>query len=105
MDRDDAGEADDGPAGLVAVAAIDRVGIHALDHRLVERGPEHADRQAVVEDDLAGGEPDKDLLPLLGGDAVERVAVGLAAMGVGGGDPRTIELRRRQRQLVTLAWG
>src|SRR5215469_282344 len=44
MHGDHAGEADDGPAGLVAVAAIDRVGKHALDHGLIERSPEHAHR-------------------------------------------------------------
>src|SRR5580704_16562471 len=34
MHRDDAGKADDGPSGLVTVAAVNRIGIHALDHRL-----------------------------------------------------------------------
>src|SRR5271154_2816859 len=32
MHGDDAGKADDRPSGLVAVAAVDRIGIHALDH-------------------------------------------------------------------------
>src|ERR1043165_9661470 len=54
MHRDDAGKADDGPARLVAVAAIDRIGIHALDHGLVHRRPEQARRQPVVEGDFAG---------------------------------------------------
>src|SRR5882757_6209334 len=56
MHGDDAGKADDRPSGLVAVAAIDRIGIHALDHGLVKRGPEHPHRQPVVESDLAGGQ-------------------------------------------------
>src|ERR1700761_5470452 len=36
MHGDRAGEADDRPAGLVAVAAVDRVGIHAFDHGLIQ---------------------------------------------------------------------
>src|SRR5262245_52970692 len=35
--RERAGEAQQLPAGLVAVAAVDRVGEHPLDHRLVHR--------------------------------------------------------------------
>src|SRR5580692_11263337 len=54
MHRDGAGKADDRPSRLVAVAAIDRVGIHAFDHGLVKRRPEHPHRQPVVEHDLAG---------------------------------------------------
>src|ERR1700756_3454273 len=46
MHGDDAGKADDGPSGLVAVAAVNRIGIHALDHRLIKGGPEHPHRQA-----------------------------------------------------------
>src|ERR1700761_6467521 len=53
---DRAGKADDRPSGFVAVAAIDRVGIDALDHGLVQRGPEHRHRQPVVEADLVGGQ-------------------------------------------------
>src|SRR5579864_8508066 len=97
MDRDDAGKADNGPSRLVAVAAIDRVGIHALDHGLVKRGPEHPHRQAVVEGDLAGGQADQNFLALRLGDPVECIAVSLAAMRIGGRDPCAIKLRRRQR--------
>src|ERR1700726_2788746 len=79
MHRDDAGKADDRPSRLVAVAAIDRIGIDALDHGLIERGPEHPHRQPVVESDLAGGQADQHLLALRGLDPVERFAVGLAA--------------------------
>src|ERR1017187_7705079 len=57
MHGDDAGKADDRPSRLVAVAAIDRIGIDALDHGLIERGPEHPHRQSVVESDLAGERP------------------------------------------------
>src|SRR5579859_4533495 len=83
MHRDDAGKSDDGPSGLVTVAAVNRIGIHALDHCLIKRGPEHPHRRAVVEGDLAGGEAGQNLLPLIRGDPVERVAVSLAAMRVG----------------------
>src|SRR3978361_1296192 len=58
MHRDDAGKSDDGPARLVAVAAVDRVGIHAFDHGLIKRRPERAHRQPVVERDFAAGQAD-----------------------------------------------
>src|SRR3984957_13108511 len=94
MHRDDAGKADDGPSGLVTVADVNRIGIHALDHRLIKRGPEHPHRQAVVEGDLAGGEVGQNLLPLIRGDPVERVAVSLAAMRVGCRNAGAVELGR-----------
>src|ERR1700754_1640109 len=71
MHCDDAGKADDGPARFVAVAAVDRVGIHAFDHRLIQRRPERAHRQPVVERDLAGGQADQHLLALRLLDPVE----------------------------------
>src|ERR1700693_2352017 len=61
MHRDDAGESDDGPAALVTVAAVDRIRIHAFDHGLVQRRPEHAHRQTVVEGYLAGGQANQHL--------------------------------------------
>src|SRR3954452_13246637 len=104
MDRDDAGEADDGPPRLVAVAAVDRVGIHAFDHGLIHRRPEQTRRQPVVKSDFAGGQADQHLLALRVLDAVEWFAENLAAMRVGRLDAGAIELRGRQRQLVALAW-
>src|ERR1700761_5566624 len=98
MHRDDAGKADDRPARLVAVAAIDWIGIHAFDHRLVQRGPERPDRQAAVELDLAGRQADQHFLALRRFNAVERLAISLAAMGVGRLDAGAIELRGCQRQ-------
>src|SRR5581483_1590496 len=47
--RDHAGETDHLPAGLVAVAAVDRVREHALNNGLIEGRPEHPHRQPVVE--------------------------------------------------------
>src|SRR5882757_6790013 len=75
MHRDDAGKTDDRPTRLVAVAAIDRVGIDAFDHGLIQRGPEHPHRQPIVERDLAGGQADQHLLALCVLDPVERFAV------------------------------
>src|SRR5471032_1063674 len=46
MHRDGAGKADDRPSGLVAVAAIDRIGIDAFDHGLIQRDPEHPYRRS-----------------------------------------------------------
>src|SRR5436309_15239978 len=48
MHRDDAGKSDDGPARLVAVSAVDRDGIHALDQRLIQRRPQQPRRQPVA---------------------------------------------------------
>src|SRR5580698_10477849 len=62
--RDGAGKTDDRPSRLVAVAAVDRVGIHAFNHGLVKRGPEHPHRQPVVERDLAGRQCRQHLLAL-----------------------------------------
>ncbi len=103
VDRDHAREADHLPACLVAVAAVDRVGEHALHHGLIDRGPEHPRRQPALEGELAGRQPHQHLLALLLIEPVERLAVGLAAMGIGGRDAGAIELRRRERQLVALA--
>src|SRR5712671_7469452 len=95
MHRDDAGKADDRPSRLVAVAAVDRVGIHALDYGLIKRGPEHPRRQPVVEGDPGGGQTGQNFLALRALDAVERFAPGFAAMRVGGLDAGAIKLRRR----------
>src|SRR5215470_4670394 len=62
MDRDRARETDQPPAGLVAVAAMDRVGKHAFDHGLVDHGPELARRKPAVEIDASGCEPLQHLL-------------------------------------------
>src|SRR5882724_5731104 len=64
MHRDDAGKADNGPARFVAVAAVDRIGIHAFDHGLIQRRPEHAHRQPVVESYFTARQADQDLLAL-----------------------------------------
>src|SRR3954470_21124412 len=93
MYRDRAREADQPPAGLVAVAAMDRVGKHAFHYGLIDHGPELTCRQPAVEVDAAGRKRDQHLLALGFGKLIEAFAVGLAAMRVGGGDAGAIELR------------
>src|SRR5689334_12288477 len=78
VDLDHAREADQLPARLVAVAAVDRVREHAFHDGLIERGPERAHLEAAVELDLVGGKPDQHLLALLLVEPVEGLAVGLA---------------------------
>src|SRR5258708_21453952 len=102
MPRDHAGKTDQPPARLVAIAAIDRVGEHAFHHALIQRGPERANRQAIVESDLGRGEADEHLFPLPFIESVECLPIGLGAMGICRLDAGAIELRRRERQLVTL---
>src|SRR4051812_20693579 len=103
MHRDGAGEADQLPASLVAVAAVNRVGEHPLHHGLIERRPEHAYGQAALEGDLGGREAGQHLFALLFVEAIERLAIGFAAMRIGGIDAGAIKLRRRERQLIALA--
>src|ERR1700722_1830079 len=103
IDLDDAREVDQFPARLVAVAAVERVGEHALHHGLIDRGPERPHRQPALEGELAGREPHQHLIPLLLIEPVEWLAIGLAAKRVGGRDAGAIELRGRERQLVALA--
>src|SRR5215468_626218 len=86
MYRDRAREADQPPAGLVAVAAMDRIGEHTLHHGLVHHGPELARRQAAVEGDAAARERDQHLLALRFGELIEALGVGLAAMRIRGRD-------------------
>src|SRR5712691_377302 len=54
--RDHSGEADHLPARLVAVAAVDRVGEHALHDVLVHRREENARGRSVFERHLAGAQ-------------------------------------------------
>src|SRR2546428_11414071 len=82
--RDHAGEADQLPARLVAIAAVDRVGEHALHAVLVQRGEENARGRPVFESDLAGPETQEKLLAPALGDLVEALAVGLDAQRIGG---------------------
>src|ERR1700675_1456813 len=64
MHCNDAGKADDRPSRLVAVAAVDRIGIHPLDHGLIKRRPEPPHRQSIVESYLGSGQADQHLLAL-----------------------------------------
>src|SRR5713101_8570147 len=62
--RDHPGEADQLPARLVAVAAVDRVGEHALHDVLVQRGKKDARRRPVFESQLAGSQAQEEFLAL-----------------------------------------
>src|ERR1039458_5222128 len=64
MHGDDAGKTDQLPARFVAIAAVDRVGKHAFDHGLIERAPEPAHRQPVVESYYGGGQAEQDFFAL-----------------------------------------
>src|SRR5690349_13907934 len=64
MNRYHARKTNDGPAGFVAVAAIDRIGIHALDHGLIKCRPEHPHRQSVFEFEFCGGKSDQNIFAL-----------------------------------------
>src|SRR5258706_809770 len=100
--RERAGEAEQLPAGLVAVAAMDRVGEEPLDHGLVHRDEEDARGRPALEGDLAALEREEKLLALCGADLVEGLAVALRAVRVGRGDAGAVERRGRDRQLVAL---
>src|SRR5262245_12995168 len=100
---DHSGEADDLPARLVAVTAIDRVGKHAFHHGLIHRGEENARGRSVFESNLAGLETQEKLFALALGDLVETLAVGLDAERVGGRNAGAIQLRGRERKLIALA--
>src|SRR5438067_1707400 len=54
MHCDRARKADQLPARLVAVAAVDRGGKQAFDHGLIERGPQQPNRESAVERDRRG---------------------------------------------------
>src|SRR5260370_10371626 len=64
MHGNDAGKTDDRPSCLVAIAAIDRVGVDAFDHGLIKRRPENPHRHPLVERYFAGGHTDQYLLAL-----------------------------------------
>src|SRR5712672_2871251 len=92
MHRDRARESDHPPARLVAVSSVDRIGEHAFHHGLVGHRPERPRRQAALEVHLAGRQPDHHLLALGLLDPVEGLAVGLAAIRIGGLDAGAIGL-------------
>src|SRR5437899_9372091 len=61
MHRDRAREADQPPAGLVAVAAMDRISEHAFHHGLIHHGPELAHGEPAVKSDAAARKRDQHL--------------------------------------------
>src|SRR5262245_2221194 len=103
MHGDHSGEADDLPARLVPVAAVNRVGKHAFHDGLIHRGEEDARRRSVFERHLAGLETQEKLLALALGDFVETLAVGLDAKRISRCNAGAIQLRWCERKLISLA--
>src|SRR4051812_9679151 len=80
--RDRAWKADQFPARLVTVAAVDRVREHAFHDGLVERAPEDAHRRPRFELDPGARERLQHFLALGFIECIERLAIRLAAMRV-----------------------
>src|SRR5262245_32006219 len=97
MHGDHSGEADEFPARLVAVTAVDRIGEHAFHDGLIHGGEENAGGRSVFERNLAGLESQEKFLALVLGDLVETLSVGLNAVGIGGFDAGAIQLGWRKR--------
>src|SRR5262245_20210151 len=79
MHGDHSGEADDLPARLVPVAAVDRVGKHAFHDSLIHRGEENTRVWSVLESHFASLETQEKFFALSLGDLVKTLAVGLDA--------------------------
>src|SRR5258706_5115140 len=101
--RDHPGEADHLPAGLVSVAAVNRVREHALHDVLVHRREENARGRPVFERHLAGPQTLEKFLALALADLVEALAVSLHAERIGRGDAGAVQLGGGERELVALA--
>src|SRR5207302_8563852 len=99
--RGDARKADELPADLAAVAAVDRIGEEALDGVLEQHVEEEA-RRHRLERKLALLERAQHLVLLRGGELVVRFPVLLGAAGIDLGDRRAIDLLRRERRLIAL---
>src|SRR5262249_35747262 len=97
------GKADDLPAGLVPVAAVDRVGEQPFYDGLIHRGKKKAGGRAVFERHPARLEAQEKFLALALGDFVETLAVGLDAKRIGRCNAGTIQLRWCERNLISLA--
>src|SRR5262245_49974233 len=103
MHGDNSGKADDLPARLVPVAAVDRVGEHAFHDGLIHRGEANAGGRPVFERNLAGLETQEEFSALPLGDLIEALAVGLGAKRVGSRNAGAVQLCRRERKLIALA--
>src|SRR5207247_3179392 len=96
-----AGEADQFPTDLVAVAAVGRIGEEPFHGVRVEHLEERGRRERL-EHDPPGLEPLEHLVLLHGAQLVEALPVGALTMAIGLGDARTVELLRREGELVAL---
>src|SRR5262245_34058023 len=93
--------ADHFPAGLVAVAAVNRVGEEAFHYQVDERVEELAAVE-VAELGLTRFERFKRIHALLRTELVEVLAVRLAGPRIGGSDAGGEILTRRERELIAL---
>src|SRR5258706_703700 len=93
----DAWETDQLPAGLVAVAAVDRVAEEALDG-VVEQQVEEEPCRHRFERELAVLEPAQHIVLLAGGELFERLAEHRADLA----DRRAVDLLRGERRPVAL---
>src|SRR5499433_1727169 len=103
MHGDHSGEADDLPACLIPVAAVNRVGKHAFHDGLIHRGEEDARRRSVFERNLAGLETQEKLLALALGGLLDTLAESFDAERVGGRNAGAIQFRGCERKLIALA--
>src|SRR5207302_3065473 len=101
VDGGDAREADQLPAGLVAVAAIDRIGEEAL-QRVREQHVEEELRAHALQFDLAAIQAAQHFILLRCRERAEAVAVLFRAMGVHLPDADAVYLLRRERRLIAL---
>src|SRR5256885_2434692 len=101
VDGRHAREADQLPADLVAVAAIDRIGKEAL-QRVGEQHVEEELRAHALQFDLAAVQATQHFILLRCRERAEAAAVLLRAMGIRLADADAVHLLRRERRLIAL---
>src|SRR5438046_1316087 len=101
VDRRDAWKTYQLPAGLVAVAAIDRIGKEAL-QRVREQHVEEELRAHALQLDLAAVEAAQHFILLRWSERAEAAAVLLRATRIHLADADAIHLLRRERRLIAL---
>src|SRR2546427_10360761 len=101
LDARHAREADQLPADLVAVAAIDRIGKEAL-QRVREQHVEEELRAHALQLDLAAVEAAQHFILLRWSERAEAAAVLLRAMRIHLADADAVHLLRRKRRLIAL---
>src|SRR5262249_40378700 len=84
MHSDHSREADDLPARLVPIAAVDRVGEHTFHDGLIHGGEENPRGRSVFERNLAGLETEEKFLALTLSDLFNTLVVGFDAEHIDG---------------------